>query len=120
MKTYQIAAGLVRYGSMTDGGTKLTFETGELSPEQVANVHYSLNKVGFLAFSPDPFATHEMEEIDRLKVEFNDTTKSQSQRIRSILYVLWKQSNEGYSVFHDYYNAKTEKYIDHLKSKIEP
>lgn len=120
MKVFQIPAGLESYRSLRDGTLKVSFETSELTPEQMANIHYSLNKVGFLAFAPDPFATHELDEIDKLKVEFEDTGKSQSSRIRSILYILWKQQNEGYQLFPDYYNAKTEKYINHLKGKIEP
>ena len=121
MKTYQIPAGLEGYRtSRGDNTLRLTFGTQELSPEMMANIHYSLNKVGFLAFAPDPFATHEMEEIDNMKVDFEDTSKSQSQRIRGVLYILWKQHPEGYKAFPDYYNAKTDLYIEHLKNKIEP
>ena len=120
MKTYQIPAGLDNYRSLRDKTIKLTFETQELTPEQMANIHWSLNKVGFLAFSPDAFATQELDELDSLKVEFEDTGKTQSQRIRNTLYLIWKQKDEGYKVFRDYYYAKTDKYIEHLKSKIEP
>jgi hypothetical protein len=121
MRAYQIPAGLESYRtSRGDNTLRLTFGTQELSPETMANIHYSLNKVGFLVFAPDPFATHELEEIDNLKVDFEDTSKSQSQRIRAVLYLLWKQKPEGYKAFPDYYNAKTDLYIEHLKSKIEP
>ncbi len=94
MKTYQIAAGLHSFRSLADRTLRLTFETSELTPEQMANVHYSLNKVGFLAFAPDPFATHEMEEIDKLKVEFSDTGKPPSQRLRAVLYRMFEQAPE--------------------------
>lgn len=46
MKIFQIPAELVTYGKMKDKGFKMTFETGELSPEQVANIHYGSTKVG--------------------------------------------------------------------------
>jgi len=119
MKVFQLPAGLDGYRSLKDRTLKLVFETGELSPEQMANIHYALNKVGFLAFSPDPFATHELEEIDKLKVEFTDTGKPPSQRLRGVLYKLWEQKPEGYKAFTDYYNAKMEIMIEHYKSKIE-
>jgi hypothetical protein len=105
---------------MSDKGLRLTFETREMTPEMSANVQYSFQKQGFLAFAPDPFATHELEEIDELEVDFEDTNKSQSKRIRAVLYILWKQKPEGYKAFPDYYNAKTDLYIEHLKNKIQP
>jgi hypothetical protein len=118
MKTFQIPAQLDSYRSMKDRGLKVTFETGELSPEQVANIQYSFNKAGFLAFSPDPFATHELEEIDKLKVEFTDTGKPPSQRLRAVLYKLFEQTPEGYKVFPDFYNYKMEVLINHFKEKL--
>lgn len=118
MKTYQIPAGLHSYRSLADGTLRLSFETSELTPEQMANIHYSLNKVGFLAFAPDPFATHEMEEIDKLKVEFADTGKPPSQRLRGVLYKLWELDAEGYQTFNDYYNSKMETLITHFKNKL--
>ena len=101
-----------------DRGLKVTFVTGELSPEQVANIQYSFQKAGYLAFSPDPFATHELEEIDKLKVEFADTGKPPSQRLRAVLYRLWEQSPEGYKIFNDFYMAKMEVVIEHFKTKL--
>jgi len=118
MKVFQIPACLDSYRSMVDRGLKITFVTGELSPEQVANIQYSFQKAGYLAFSPDPFATHELEEIDKLKVEFNDTGKPPSQRLRAVLYRLWEQTPEGYKVFNDFYIAKMETIIEHFKSKL--
>ena len=106
MMTFQIPAILESYRSLKDRGLKITFETGELSPEQVANIQYAFLKVGFLAFKPDAFATHELEEIDKLKVEFEDGGKPPSHRLRAVLYKLWEQTQEGYSAFNDYYMAR--------------
>ena len=120
MKTFQVPAGLDSYRSLRDKTIKLTFETQELTPEQMANIHYSLAKVGFLAFSPDPFATHELEEIDKLKVEYEDTGKSASQRLQAVFFRCWEQKPEGYKIFNDYYQANMEKLINHFKNKLEP
>ena len=119
MKTFQLPAGLDGYRSLKDKTLKLTFETGELTPEQMANIHYALNKVGYLAFAPDPFATKELEDIDSLKVEYDDTGKSPQQRLRAVLYRNWEQSKQGYEVFNDYYGAKMEKLINHFKDKLD-
>ena len=119
MKTFQLPAGLEGYRSLKDGTLKLSFETGELTPEQMSNIHYSLNKIGYLAFAPDPFATQELDEIDKLKVEFDDTGKPPSQRLRAVLYRNWEQKAEGYDTFNNYYNAKMEKLINHFKDKLD-
>jgi len=121
MKTFYLLKPTIleSYRSLKDGTLKLSFETGELSPQEMADIHFSLNKVGYLAYAPDPFATHEMEEIDKLKVEFDDTGKSPSQRLRAVLFLLWKQNPEGYEISEDYYRAKMEKLINHFKNKLE-
>jgi hypothetical protein len=118
MKTFQIPAELVTYGKMKDKGFKITFETGELSPEQVANIHYGSTKVGWLVYSPDPFATAELDELENTKVEFSDIGKPPSQRLRAVFYRLWEQKNEGYKIFNDYYIAKMEGLIEHFKNKL--
>jgi len=121
MKTFYLLKPTIleSYRSLKDGTLKLSFETGELSPQEMADIHFSLNKVGYLAYAPDPFATHEMEEIDKLKVEFDDTGKPPSQRLRAVLYRLWEQKPEGYEISEDYYRAKMEKLINHFKNKLE-
>jgi len=120
MLIFQLPAILDSYRSLKDRGLKITFETGELSPEQVANIQYAFNKVGFVAFKPDAFATHELEEIEKMKVEFDDTGKPLSQRLRAVLYRCWEQKPEGYKIFNDFYMAQMEKLITHFKNKLEP
>lgn len=43
--------------------------------------------------------------------------KSQSQRIRAILYKLWELNGEKME-FEEYYQNKTQKYIDFLLKKL--
>jgi hypothetical protein len=118
MKTYQIPASLESYRSNLNQTLKLTFETNEITPETMANIHHSLYKVGFLAFAPDALTTQELTDIDNLKVEYSDTGKPPSQRLRAVLYRLWEQTPEGYDVFNDYYLARMEKLINHFKDKL--
>lgn len=118
MKIFQLPAQLEGYRSLKDRTIKLSFETNELSPETMANIHYSLNKFGYLVFAPDALATQELEEIDKLKVEYSDTGKPPSQRLRAVLYRLWEQAPEGYKVFNDFYMARMEILIEHFKGKL--
>ncbi len=45
--------------------------------------------------------------------------QTQSKRLRNVLFLLWKQEPEGFSVFEFYYQAKTEIIIQHFKSKLK-
>jgi hypothetical protein len=118
MKTFQIPANLDSYRSNANKTMKLVFETNELTPETMANIHYSLYKIGFLAFAPDALTTQELDEIDKIKVDFDDTGKTPSQRLRGVLYRNWEIAPEGYKIFNDFYNAKYEIMINHWKKKL--
>ena len=118
MKVFTLAAQLEGYRSLKDRTLKLTFETNELSPDDMANIQGALMSVGFLAYSPDPFTSKELDELNNLKVEFNDTGKTPSQRFRAVLYRAWEQNDERYSIFEDYYRAHMEKFINHIKAKL--
>ena len=39
--------------------------------------------------------------------------------MRNVLYVLWKQDNEGYKDFPAYYESKMSAYIEDLKLNIK-
>lgn len=55
---------------------------------------------------------------DEINVEKDVDNKTQAQRIRAVLFLIWKQQGEQ-GEFRDFYHAKTEKYINYLKEKIE-
>ena len=105
--------------SRKDNTWKLVFGTNELSPDQVTEIAKALNKYLFLGIKTDEFKTAETEILDSLESGYDDHQKTQSQRIRAVLFKLYSQNNEGFTSFETYYYSKTEKFIEHLKSKIE-
>jgi hypothetical protein len=119
MNTFQIPAELEGYRSLKDRTLKLSFETRELSPEQMANVHFGLNKIGILVFSPDPFTTEQIKEIDSIKVDYEDKGKTPSKRLQAVFYRMWEKQPEGYTVFNDFYIAHMEKLINYFKGKLD-
>jgi len=104
--------------SRKDSTWKLTFGTQELTPDQVKELTLALNNFVFMALKVAKFRTAEMKALENLDVDYEDNKKSQSQRIRAVLFKLWDQDKEGYDDFEMYYRNKTEKYIEHLKTKI--
>ncbi len=114
-----LPAFLESYRSLKDRTLKLTYETSELTPEQMANLHTSIRKTGFLAFHTDPFTTKDKAFIADMKVDYDDPAKTPSKRLRGVLYINWEQNKGGYDTFEDYYRSHMEKIIVHYKGKLE-
>jgi len=114
-----LSAILENMTSRKDKTWKIVFGSNELTPEQIHELSTALNSFVFLAMKTNDFKTSEKNIIEGMNADFEDKGKSQSKRIQSVLYILWKQADEGFKDFESYYKHKTEKYIEHLKSKIE-
>ena len=104
--------------SLRDGSVSVNIETQEMTPAKAGELFSFRGKVILAYLSPKETITQkELDQIDAIDPEFEG--KTQSQRIRAVLFKLFQQNPEGYKDFDQYYKVKTEKYIDHLKSKIE-
>ena len=107
------------YRSLKDKTLKITFETSEVSPQQIGELATQQNQFGYLAFKAEPFTDTEKDLLEALKTDFEDTGKTPGQRLRAVLYRNFEKSNEGYKTFFDYYNSKMETLIDHFKGKLD-
>lgn len=114
-----IPAVLVSYRSLADRSLRLQFETGEPTPEQITNIALSNQNAGILAFNIDAFKTEQLKIIEETKADYEDKTKTPSKRLRNVLFIAWKQHNDGYEVFEDYYRYKMDMFINHVKSELE-
>ena len=107
------------YSPRKDRTIGLRFITQEMNALEVANIHQLLDGYGYLYFkSETALSKAELEELDSLETDLVDNAKTQSQRIRAVLYRLWQNNNEGNAGFADFYKFKTEQIITHLKSKL--
>lgn len=52
-----------------------------------------------------------------MEVKSEVSTKTQSQRLRAVIFLLWKQEGEN-GTFEEFYRVKTELIIDWLKDKL--
>lgn len=100
-----------------DRSVKVTIGTQELSQGKAGELFTLLNNLAVVYISPKEIDQKEVDQVDRLDPELEG--KTQSQRIRNVLYKLFIQDHEGHKDFDTYYKAKTEMYIEHLKSKIK-
>jgi len=114
-----IPAILESFRSLKDRTYKLTFETNELTPENMVGLNESLGEFGFLAFKKDAFKQSEKDTLNKLETDFDNPKKSKSQRLRAVLYLNWQKNSEGFKSQEQHYDYYLEKFIDHMKSKLD-
>ena len=109
------------YSNRKDRSVVLRFETQEQTPQQIAHLHGMLDTFGALYFSGNgEVSAAQRAEIDGLETDIYDHPKTQSQRMRNVLFKLWTQRPEGFDEFPKYYAFQTNKVIEHFKGKLEP
>lgn len=96
-----------------DGTLKVTLETNELHTEDSVYLMQNVNKQGYFFFQESPF-----KEINIPDVKLNEfETKSPSQRLRNVLWLIWEENGKK-GDFDTYYKSTMEKIIDQLKEKL--
>jgi hypothetical protein len=113
-----LSAQIEGLSSRADKSWKLIIGTQELSPSEIGAIGSLQNTVCFIGINPNPFTSKEIEIISSTKAELEDSGKSHSYRLRSVLYRNYENDSEGYAEFYDYYIVKMEKIINHFKSKL--
>jgi len=120
-----IPAILDTFSSLKDKTLKLVFHSNELTPEQLLGVVKNVQQFGFLAFKKESFKGPEIDVIKNLDTEYQRKGKSNSQRLRSVLYVYYTQkdcSKKGsviYLDFNEFYDNEMNRIIEHYKNKLD-
>lgn len=115
---------------LKDGGWSIRFHTNEPNRSQIESLLSNHNQFGMLYFQggKEVIDTDVMKELDSVDIDLYDKRKSQSQRLRNVLYRWFEQTElQGYEnedlrreLWRDFYRAQTEKLINHFKNKLEP
>src|SRR5574343_510551 len=109
MKTLIIPAICERLATRKDKTISVTFGTQELSPEKSAELFSISQQYCFLAIKRDDFTQKEKEIVENVSIDDDlKTDKTPSQRLRSVLYILYTQKPDGYKDFREFYNAKMD------------
>jgi hypothetical protein len=111
-----ISAYIENITTRKDKSVKVTIGTQELSQGKAGELFTLLNNLACVYISPKEISQKELDQVDKLDPEIEG--KTQSQRIRNVLYKLFQQDSEGHKDYDSYYRNKTEMYIEHLKKKI--
>jgi hypothetical protein len=102
-----------------DGSISVTIDTNELSPSKAGELFSLRGKIAVMYLSPKDVVTQkEMDQVNQVNADAPGG-KTPSKRMYNVLFILWKQDNEGYKDFNLYYIARMEKFIEELKNNIK-
>lgn len=112
-----LAAALSKAETRVDGSVKLVFDTRELTGDALATLFGLARQEGWLLFATSDETITEKDVPDE-KPDAMLGSKTQAQRLRSTLYILWQSRGEQ-GRFEDFYKMMTERFIDWVKEKLE-
>jgi hypothetical protein len=105
---------VVNLNPKADRSWKLVFETRELSGDEVKILADNFQGEGWLVFKPNSDGVSK-EEIPTTSADAG--VKSQAQRLRGAIMVLWRQSGSKGDP-EAFYRTTSEKLIEYILSKI--
>lgn len=112
----QVPSEISKVETMRNGALKLRIDTQEnLSPEVRTKIMSMSDKLGWLTFSVRVITPEDI--IDLPEIKNDSSSKTPSQRLRSVIYVLYNQEGKP-GDFEQYYTTKMNKIIDWIKEKI--
>lgn len=106
------------FASRKDRTWRITIGTPELPPETVAKLSAVANQHVHILLKPDPITEVEGMALDTLPTDLAHI-KSHSARLRAVLFLNWKQDNNGFTTFESYYVNRMESMIEHFKAKLD-
>lgn len=112
------AAQLDGYQRRKDKTVSVRFITQEKTSGEIADIDRLVDTFGILYFrGEEKMNRDEVDELDAVELDLYDDPKSQSQRLRNVLYKVWMQDPTG--TFKEYYKHETERIIQHYKNKLD-
>lgn len=112
---FQVAAILEGVSLLKDGGVSVRFHTSELSAEHKTEISKYYQQFGWLLFNPQE---QDVESLELEAIRKDIGGKTPSQRMRSVLYVLYQQSGRTDLTFEQFYMEKMNRIIDQIKANL--
>jgi hypothetical protein len=111
MKAIKVRTIITSIRSKNDRSLGISLSTPELTVEERSEFMNLQSVECMTLFEPIS------EKVNMVEIKSEVSTKTQSQRLRAVIFILWKQEGEN-GTFEEYYRIKTEQIIDWLKTKI--
>ena len=113
-KTFQVPANLDGVSPLKDGGVSLRFHTQEITAQEKLHLLNKYQTFGYVLFKENSFSDSDIPKDDA-----SDNNKTPSQRLRAVIFIMWKQKGMEGS-FEQFYNKKLEYIINQFKERLEP
>ena len=113
MKAIKLPAALDNFTERKDGSSRITFDSRELTEEEVLILRRFRNEEGWLLFSKN-----ELDQEDVPDKDAEVDVKTPSQRLRAVLFVRWKNLGEP-DTFKIFYDRAVEHFINQVKAKLD-
>jgi len=111
----QTSAIIEKISTRVDNTISINISTQELEPSEAAILFTLKGKQGWFLFAENKF---EKEDVpNEPAVEFK-SDKSPSQRLRSVLYIYWKDNTNKAKTFDEFYKSWIEKKIQEIKDNL--
>ncbi len=109
-----------KISTLPDRTIKLTIETQELPPDDMAKIFDLMDKYCWLALKEQEAGDITEDELDipEVKTEFKKD-RTPSERLRAVIYVYWSQNRSAKEDFDTFYRRNMEKIIDRIKNELE-
>lgn len=116
MKKIKIPSQFTKLTTRVDRTYKLEFSTGELKGDKAADLMSMLmDECWLLIASEDKLKETDVPDE---KADSMTNSKTQAQRLRATLFVLWEQRGKQ-GDFEDFYKTRMERIIEQVKSNLE-
>jgi hypothetical protein len=112
-KNFVVGAILTRISFSKDGGLNLGFATNEITSQDKVDISALHGGFGWLAFKENAINLDDLPSEDA-----EDKTKTPSKRLRSALFVLYKQKGIKQD-FETWYRESMEKIIEQVKGRLD-
>lgn len=121
---FQVPSTITKITTLADKSIRLQVDTQELSAEEKALVFGLHERFGWFVFKETLIEQKDIELPELPNPKKDGKEKTDSQRLRAVIYLLWKQNGEkdlysrecdGETYYHQYMNHIIEK----AKSRLE-
>ncbi len=103
-----------------DRTIKITISTQEITPDYKTKIFEFHQEFCEILLSSSPLKPQEIEEAGKnIDPSASTNIKTPSQRLKSVLFLLFQQDNRGYKDFDSFYKTKMEEIINNFKAKLE-
>lgn len=110
----KVPSTITKVTTMSDNGLRIQVDTMEIQPQEAGMVMMLKNKTGYFLFSEQ---APKIEDIDLPEIKTDKGQKTESQRLRAVLYRVWeKKGKQGNS--DQFYKNYMDRVINKLKEEL--